>query len=137
MTTAMARLQPLELPRRYLLVAAGAVFALLAALSTDDGPVLCVFRRCTGGYCPGCGLTRSGGRLLRGDVAGSIEQHPYLILGVSQVAVLAAVWRLGSEIVRDRLRRWSRPLLYANGAAIIVVWLVRLAAGSIPVPFFG
>jgi hypothetical protein len=117
---------------------AAVVMTVLAALSTDDGVVLCPFRRCTGGYCPGCGLTRSGGRLLRGDVAGSWRLHPYLLIAVAQVVVLGSVLAvLGSARFSERMAGLWRPLLMINGVAIVAVWLFRMADGSIPVPFAG
>lgn len=116
--------------------AIGAAVTLgLFALSTEDGPILCPFRRCTGGYCPGCGLTRSGGRLLRGDLAGSWQQHPYLIFGLAQAVLVAAVWRFGSARGRELLRSKAVSLLVINAVAITAVWVFRMVDGSIPVPF--
>ncbi len=124
-------------PGRVRFAAAGlGIFAVLAALSNDDGPVLCPLRRCSGGYCPGCGLTRSGGRLLRGDVAGSWQQHPYLILAIAQLAVVGALWQFGSASLRRRLGSFGRQALAANLAVMALIWVVRMANGSIPVPFF-
>lgn len=114
---------------------AGAVVSTLFALSDEDGPVLCPFRRCTGGYCPGCGMTRSSGRLVRGDVIGSWQQHPYLVLGLAQAAVVAALWRFGSGSLRAGIRAHGKRLLVANLALLIGIWVVRLFDGSIPVPF--
>ncbi len=113
------------------------VLVLLSFFSSDDGPVLCPFRRCTGGYCPGCGLTRSGGRLLRGDLAGSWAQHPWMVLGAAQAAVFAALYMAGTAAIRTRLRGWWRPLAFANSAALVGIWIFRLFDGSIPVPFSG
>lgn len=113
----------------------GGAVAILSALSTDDGPVLCPFRICTGGYCPACGMTRSGGRLLRGDLAGSLQQHPYLPFAVVQVAVLALIWRLGSVATRSRVVALARPLLAVNAIALVCIWIARMATDAIPVPF--
>ena len=122
--------------RRYRL-AALVVFAALAALATDEGPVLCPIRRCSGGYCPGCGLTRSGGRLLRGDVAGSWAHHPFVTLAAVQAAAFAGLWRFGSPGLRLRIRSAARPVLAANVVAVLLIWLARLADGAIPAPFIG
>lgn len=111
------------------------VFGVLSALSTDDGPVLCPLRRCSGGYCPACGLTRSGGRLLRGDLAGSWTQHPYLLIAVGQVGAVSAVWSSGSQTARRWLGVLMKPMLLANVGIMATVWIVRMADGSIPVPF--
>lgn len=126
----------LQRRRTSVLVAGGAAATLLLfALSTEDGPVLCPVRRCTGGYCPACGMTRSGGRLLRGDLAGSWQHHPYLIFGVAQAVVAAAAWTVGSASVRQRMRSAAVPVLLLNAAALTVLWAVRLVTGAIPVPF--
>lgn len=123
-------------PRGSTYLAGGAAATLfLFALSTEDGPVLCPFRRCTGGYCPACGLTRSGGRLLRGDLAGSFQQHPYLVFGVLQAVIAAATWRLGSPSVRRWMQSRAVTALVLNLSALTVLWAYRMAAGDIPVPF--
>ena len=120
-------------------LAAGALvgFVALSALSTEDGPVLCPFRRCSGGYCPGCGMTRSAGRLLQGDVAGSWAHHPYVVLALAQVAVAAAAWRLGSASLRGTMEKLVTPALAVNLALVSGIWLSRLVDGSIPAPFAG
>lgn len=118
------------------LAAAGAAFGLAAATSTsDDGLVLCPLRRCSGGYCPGCGLSRASAQLVRGDLAGSWHQHPFLLVGLAQMAVLGAVWALVSPATRDRLRPHTTTLVMANVALLVAIWGARMASGSIPVPF--
>lgn len=121
-----------------------AVVAVAAGLVAvgDRGPVLCPFRRCTGGYCPGCGLTRAAGRLARGDVAGAWHHHPFLVVAAVEAVVLAGAWAAW------RWRRSRRPappgrrpnvgsgsLALANLALLVAIWVARLALGSIPVPF--
>jgi hypothetical protein len=120
--------------------------------SGDDSPVLCLFRRCTGGYCPLCGMTRALARALEGDVAGSWHQHPYLLLALAQATVIAGAWvcfeigatpapfdRAGPDPGRnpalELLRRRLGPLALANGVLLLVIWALRLATGTIPAPF--
>jgi len=136
-TTATIR-RPL-LDRRYLRLAGGALaaFVALSALSTEGGPVLCPFRRCTGGYCPGCGMTRSAGRLAHGDAAASWEQHPYLLLALAQLAVIGAAWRLAPAVFRHRMASLLLPALIVNLALLVGIWVARLLDGSIPAPFLG
>jgi uncharacterized membrane protein YadS len=117
-------------------MAAVAIFGVLAALSDDDGPVLCPLRRCSGGYCPGCGLTRSGGRLLRGDLAGSWQQHPFLLIALAQVAVVATLWTVGTQRLRAAMTSGATRFLMANFGLMVAIWAVRMANGSIPIPFF-
>ena len=109
--------------------------ALGVSASGDDGPVLCPFRICTGGYCPGCGFTRSTGALIRGDLVGSWHHHPYLLLALAQAAVLVALWKVAGEGVQARLRRAAQPLLVANAILVSAIWVIRMASGHIPVPF--
>ncbi len=133
--------------------AAIGVVALGVAASDDEGTVLCPFRRCTDGYCPLCGATRSFGRLLRGDIVGAWVRHPYVVLLAAQVIVLGALAALRSARQADDLgaepgarapllssaqRRW---LLIANLVFAFGLWGVRLALGDVPRPstltFFG
>ncbi len=99
----------------------------VAALTGDDGPVLCPFRVCTGMACPGCGLTRAVAHAARGDLAGSIRLHP---LALPLVALLAAAFVLRrSSVHRQRLDRWFAPTAIAVGLAMVAVWLVRWRLG--------
>ncbi len=131
----------LELAGGAALTALGTALAVSGgAVGVDDGFVLCPLRRCSGGYCPGCGATRSVGALLRGDVGASIRLHPLVILWAVQLVVVG-VW-LSTSPERsglDGARRWLRGqgvrLLGLNAVAMLVVWLVRLALGHVPVPF--
>lgn len=118
-------------------VAGAAAFAVLGLASSQDseGVVLCPFRRCTGGYCPGCGMTRATGALLRGGVTASWRQHPFLVLALAQLVVLSAWMVVGGERARNHLRGWQSQLLLANAVALLAIWVVRLSIGSIPVPF--
>ncbi len=110
-------------------------FALGIAASDDEGTILCPFRRCTDGYCPFCGGTRSFGRLLRGDIAGAWTRHPYVVLLAAQVLVIGGLLattrtRPGSLLTPTR-RRW---FLAANAALAVGVWATRLVLGEIPRP---
>ena len=114
--------------RPLLLGAAG--LATVALLSSDDGPVLCPFRRITGIPCAGCGLTRCAGELARFDVAGAFGVHPLGPVVLAQLVVVLALWLVRPERVRER---WVVPLVVANGVALFAVWLVRIATGDIPI----
>lgn len=114
-----------------LAVAAG----LIATASAEDGFVLCVFRRCTGGYCPGCGATRAANRLVRGDVAASWSHNPWVIFGAIQFVLFGALFAINRDWLMAR-RRWFVPLACANALALTAIWIVRLSNGSIPTGIF-
>ncbi len=102
------------------------VTAGLAALTALDGPVLCPFRRCTGGYCPLCGATRSAASLARLDPVGALRLYPALpLLAVAGVLAMWPQW-LGS--------RRSDRLLAVIALAIVAVWMARVVLGDVPAP---
>lgn len=110
----------------------GGVLAVDAG-GTDDGPGLCVFRHVTGGYCPGCGLTRSASHLMRGEVGAAWSDHPWLIFAVLQFAIMVGVWGVARR--RARTIDWVRPaqiLAVVNAVALVSIWVIRLVDGSIP-----
>ena len=94
-------------------------------------PVVCPFRLGTGHACPGCGLTRAIGSLVRGDVSLSIRYHPIAILLVAQVAIASILLaRQPERSVNDFVtehRRW----IYANVVMLIVVWALRWRFGML------
>ena len=96
----------------------------------DDGVVLCPLRRCTGAYCPGCGGTRAAASLVRGDVAGAWQRHPFVVLLAVQLMVLVAVAADGRG--RAWVRRHAVVLTVVNALGMLVLWAVRLARGDIP-----
>lgn len=104
-------------------------WALLAVWTPPEDArwSVCVFRRVTHHDCATCGMTRAFALLARGDVSGSLARHP-LALPLAAEALLLwlaapLAWRLRWP-VSTRLRDgW----LLANAAALIAVWVVRLA----------
>ncbi|MEM1418084.1 MAG: DUF2752 domain-containing protein [Myxococcota bacterium] len=109
-----------------------ALAALLPALGALDRP-LCVFRAATGLPCPGCGLTRASLALLRLDLGAAWSAHP-LVLVVTPLlawAFLAAGARaLGRSAPGPE--GLSRATWIGLGAALLLVWGLRLAAGAHP-----
>jgi len=115
-------------------VACAGLAAVLAAWdpAAHPGPVLCLFRRLTGIPCPSCGLTRAAALIARGEFARSLAVHPALpLLGLEA----AAAWGLAGERIltgRRRFERWTAPVLIATALALVALWLVRLATGTLP-----
>lgn len=98
--------------------------------------VVCPFWALSGIDCPGCGMTRSIGALLGGDLTASISYHaggPLLVGGLGWVAGL----RIGDRIAGRRLlASWRRRFDDASTAfwtavlvAVLVYWIARLAFG--------
>ncbi len=103
-------------------LAIGSVALLL--FSSDEGPVLCPWRRCTGGYCPLCGATRSVGSLTRLDFAESFRRFPALAL-----LALVAVVRFWPAKVSNQ---FQNRFLVTIGALVTAIWIARLVLGEIP-----
>lgn len=112
-------------------VLAAASIGIAAAVDDGSDASWCVFRRCTGGYCPGCGGGRAAWALLRGDPATAWAVHPWIPLLAVQFLLVGLSFRFAPA----RVRRALLPLLVVNTILGIGIWLMRLAAGSIPPPF--
>ncbi|MDH3705084.1 MAG: DUF2752 domain-containing protein [Acidimicrobiia bacterium] len=100
---------------------------------TDDGVTICPWRNCTGGACPGCGLTRGAAAFFKGDVATSWYYHPAALFIIVQVA---ALWGLAvgrrAGVVSWRLSPRAITLLFwINGLALLALWLVRWRFGHL------
>src|SRR5437016_4718653 len=89
-------------------------FALAVILLPPEkglGIDLCMFKRLTGAPCPGCGVTRSCGNLIRGNVRRSIEFHPLgvvftpVLFGIVALSFLPSAMR---KAFADRLSKWDR-----------------------------
>lgn len=119
-------------PLRVLALVVAGVFAIDAG-GTDDGPGLCVFRRCTGGYCPGCGMTRAARHLTRGELGAAWHDHPWLVLVALQAVIAAAAWGVMRRI--GRRINTNRAVLVVglfNVVLSLSIWIIRLVDGSIP-----
>ena len=116
------------------MLALGAGLISIAAATGDEtDATICLFRRCTGGYCPGCGGSRAAWALLRGDIARSWALHPWVsVLAIQLLVAAVAALMIGVGPLR---RRFLVPALAANLALGIAIWIARLASGAIPIPF--
>jgi len=94
-------------------------------------PTICPFRTCTGQACPGCGLTRSVGSLLNGDVAESVRLHPLAVVVMAQALllwVLLLVRRTGHPATLW-LTRWWLGAGVLSAWLFVGVWVVRWRFG--------
>ena len=119
--------------------------ALLLALARQWQLVRCPWAALLGLPCPGCGLTRAAGLLLRGDLRGAVQLHPLspLLVPLVAAALLDAVLEPLSPAqpaaARARLRRcverWQGPAAWALLLIVLGVWLARFwGAFGGPVP---
>jgi hypothetical protein len=108
-------------------------FCLFVLLLPPDGleVELCAWRHVTHAPCPGCGLTRAGACLLRGELARAWQLHPFAPLLLPVIALLGLIgilprsWRAWA---RDGLLPWSRrlqPLFWFGVAGFIVFGTLR------------
>lgn len=110
-----------------------AVGILAVVPTADDGLTVCPFALTTGIACPGCGMTRAAGYLLRGDLSSALRYHPLVILMAIQAIAGWGWWMLRqSETVRPMSTRITNAILIGTGVSLVVVWLLRLWAGSLP-----
>ncbi len=99
----------------------------------EDGPTICPLALATGMACPGCGMTRAAGHLLRGDFAAAIVYHP-LVPAIALLATVGWVWFVlrRSGRVQPMSNRMLNGVLIATLIALLAVWVTRLATGSLP-----
>jgi hypothetical protein len=99
----------------------------------DDGPTVCPFALVTGTACPGCGMTRAAGYLIRGDLASALRYHPLVILVAVQALAGWGWWILRrNDTVKPLSTRITNAILIGTGASLLVAWLLRMLAGSLP-----
>ncbi len=110
-----------------------AAIALATISPSDSSPTICVFANCTGVACPGCGMTRAAGHLVRGNVIEALRYHPLILLVVAELLAAWTIWvahRAGW--IKWRNRRWVDVVIGGTAALLVVVWIVRLVAGTTP-----
>jgi hypothetical protein len=110
-----------------------AAIVLATINPSDSSPTICGFARCTGVACPGCGMTRAAGQLVRGNVVEALRYHPLILLIAAEMLGAWTIWMAHrAGWIRWRHRRWVDVAIGATAALLLVVWIVRLATGSAP-----
>ncbi len=113
--------------------AAAAAWLIAARLIEPDGISSCPIRRLVGLPCPGCGMSRALLALGGGDWARAIELHPLAPVLALEVFLLWVLWGLvEARRISSPSRRALVTWLGVNGAALVALWLWRLAAGTLP-----
>lgn len=72
--------------------------------------------------------------LVRGDVASSIALNPWTLILFAQAVVLTTAFAAVPETARRWWERNDLRFLQANLALGLTIWIIRLAAGVIPLP---
>jgi hypothetical protein len=96
-----------------------------------DEPV-CLLRRVAHLSCPTCGLTRALAWLARGEWRIALGLHPWAPVLAVQMVAGWALWGVARPRGVGPLDRWLPRLVAFNAAALILIWLVRLATGALP-----
>jgi hypothetical protein len=107
----------------------------LAAWTPSGGgrDSICFFRDLTGMSCASCGLTRAVALLAKGRWGAAVALHPLAPLFVAEAV---AGWLLWLAVIRRWARwpsaHWISRWLIANAVALLAVWIVRIATGTLP-----
>ena len=111
----------------------GASVSLVLAYAGPGSDSICLIKLSTGTACPGCGMTRATSALLRGDLANTWRLHPLAPVLAIQAVVLWVIW--GWLLFRHRApidEAMLLQILIGNSGLMLVVWIVRLAKGTLP-----
>lgn len=121
---------------RTLWFAGTAIGLIVAAALLAVGPgetSVCLIRATTSVSCPGCGMTRAAAALLRGDLSRAWTYHPLGPFVAIQAIVVWAAWGWTVFVRRARVdEAMLLALFLGNFALLVIVWLARLATGTLP-----
>ena len=108
------------------------VFVLLRAWQPPVGPeyAVCMSRRLLQLPCPICGLTRAFTAIAQGELRAALTFHPLAPIVLVEVI---AIWVVAFFRIRGCRRVRIPPrIIVANLAAFLIVWVGRLATGTLP-----
>jgi len=110
-----------------------AAIALATIEPSDGSPTICGFASCTGVACPGCGMTRAAGYFLRGHFSEALRYHPLVPLVLLELLGVWTIWAAHrAGWIRWRHQRWVDVVIGGTAALLVIVWIVRLIAGTTP-----
>ncbi|HEV7504248.1 MAG TPA: DUF2752 domain-containing protein [Thermoanaerobaculia bacterium] len=99
----------------------------------DAASSICLLRRVFHLPCPGCGMTRAFAALAKGDWRAAVSLHPLAPVVAAELVLGWAAWGLALASRRPvRLPGRLDGLLLANLAALVALWLGRVATGTLP-----
>lgn len=99
----------------------------------DASSSICMLRRVFHLPCPGCGMTRAFAALAKGDWSAALALHPLSPVLAFELGAGWMVWGLALASRRPlRLPGRLDGLLFANLAALVALWLGRMATGNLP-----
>lgn len=116
------------------LVGLAAATALVAwPLPADPAWTICQSRRWLGLPCAGCGMTRALSALAHGRWTDALALHPLAPALVLEALAAWIAWGCtAAGLLRPPGPRAVRLLLAGNVLALLGVWVVRLASGTLP-----
>jgi len=101
--------------------------------SGDPAQAICLFRRLFHLPCPGCGMTRAFTALAKGEWSAAVALHPLAPALAAELILGWAAWGIALAARRPlRLPVRTDVLLLANLAALVALWLGRVATGTLP-----
>lgn len=109
------------------------LFTLAILLMPGEGLGVdtCLSRLATDGPCPGCGITRCGANLVRGNVTRAAQYHPFGLIVVPIIALLGVVglfpqaWREGFRRRVLAAEPRLRPLWWLAFGAFVTFGVLR------------
>lgn len=101
------------------------------SLALDVEP-MCLLRRFAHLACPTCGMTRALALLARGEWRAALGLHPWAPVLAAQMVAGWALWAVARPRGVGQLDRWLPHLVAFNAASLLLLWLARLAAGTLP-----
>jgi hypothetical protein len=101
--------------------------------SGDPAQAICLLRRLFHLPCPGCGMTRAFAALAKGDWSAAVALHPLAPFLAAELILGWVAWGIALAARRPlRLPARADTLLLANLAALVALWLGRVATGTLP-----
>lgn len=112
------------------IVAPLAAAAWIAA-GEPAGPA-CLLREIAHVDCPTCGVTRALALLAHGEWRASLAVHPFAAALLLQALAGWVIWTRWLFRGGENPERWIPRVVLVNTVALVALWAVRLATGTLP-----